>query len=129
MAAIVWDGGAAPGVRRPRQHDPRVQLVTAPPSRRRPGPGVYRRRRLVAVAVLLVMLAVAVQGATGLLRGSATAGTAPTPPVVLVADAGDTYWSLAARVHDGGDIRSTVDELVAANGGRDLRPGDRIVLR
>jgi DNA integrity scanning protein DisA with diadenylate cyclase activity len=45
-----------------------------------------------------------------------------------VAEHGDTYWGLAARVSPGGDLRSTVDALVRANGGRELRVGDRIEL-
>ena len=57
-----------------------------------------------------------------------SAGAAPVTPVVLVAQPGDSYWTLANLVHAGGDLRSTVDALVAANGGHDLHPGDRITL-
>ena len=53
---------------------------------------------------------------------------APAAPVVLVAQPGDSYWTLADRLDVGGDLRSVVDELVAANGGGELRAGDRIVL-
>jgi hypothetical protein len=59
---------------------------------------------------------------------SAAAGASPAAPVVLVAQPGDSYWTLARRLHVGGDLRSVVDELVAANGGGDLHAGDRIVL-
>jgi hypothetical protein len=41
---------------------------------------------------------------------------------------GDTYFSVASRFHRAGDLRATVDAVVAANGGRELRPGDRIVI-
>jgi len=46
----------------------------------------------------------------------------------IVAQPGDSYWTLANQLHVGGDLRSTVDALVAANGGGDLHAGDRIVL-
>jgi hypothetical protein len=47
---------------------------------------------------------------------------------VLVAQPGDSYWTLAGQVGTEGDLRSVVDELVDANGGRELQPGDRIVV-
>jgi hypothetical protein len=65
---------------------------------------------------------------THLAPSSASAGAVPVVPVVLVAQPGDSYWTLAEAVHAGGDLRSTVDALVAANGGGDLHPGDRITL-
>jgi hypothetical protein len=129
MAAITWD--------RIQEQDERgsrtvgrspLQLVTAPPSRRRPGAAVYRRRRLVALVLGLALLVVVVQLVGGVLSASASAGAAPAQPTVVVAHPGDTYWDLASQVHEGGDLRSTVDELVRANGGRDLLAGDRIVL-
>ena len=127
MAAIAWDRVDERTGRRVNDAAP-LQLVTAPPSRRRPDAARYRRRRLVALVVGLALLVGVVQLAGGLLSASATAGAAPSEPVVLVAQPGDSYWSLAAEVHDGGDIRSTVDALVDANGGRALRAGDRIVV-
>jgi hypothetical protein len=123
MAAIAYD-----------RHDGRIarrqalQLVTAPPSRRRPTEATYRRRRVVALVLALALAVAAVQGARSLLGASATAGAATVAPVVLVAEPGDSYWSLAATIHEAGDIRSVVDALVDANGGRELRAGDRIVL-
>jgi hypothetical protein len=126
MAAIAWDRieerDDRAGARRP------IQLVTAPPSRRRPNAAVYRRRRLAALVLALALLVVAVQVIGGVLSASASAGAAPTAPTVLVAGPGDTYWDLASQVHQGGDLRSTVDELVRANGGHDLHAGDRIAL-
>jgi hypothetical protein len=123
MAAIAWE----------RQHERierqrALRLVTAPPSRRRPDAAVLRRRRLVALVMALVLTTALVAGAVNLLRAPASAGSVPVAPVVLVAQPGDSYWTLANRIHEGGDLRSTVDHLVAANGGRELRAGDRIVL-
>ena len=126
MAAIAWDHLEDRDDRRARRVP--LQLVTAPPSRRRPDAVVYRRRRLVALLLALVVVLGAIQVASSALTSSASAGTTWTAPTVLVAQPGDSYWSLAARVHEGGDVRSTVDALVDANGGRDLRAGDRIVL-
>ncbi len=127
MAAVAWDriedrAGERVATRAP------LQLVTAPPSRRRPDASVYRRRRLVALVVGLALLVGAARIVGDALSASASAGTAPSAPVVLVAQPGDSYWSLAGRLDQGGDLRSTVDALVAANGGRDLHVGDRIVL-
>ena len=121
MQGATWDLPLA------RPSRPALQMVTPPPSRRVPA-GVYRRRRLVALVVLTVVLAVATFVGSQALTASAAAGTGPADPLVLVAEPGDSYWSLAGQIHDGGDIRSTVDTLVRANGGRELRTGDVITL-
>jgi len=78
--------------------------------------------------VLLLAVLVLTGRAAGSLLSTASAGEPARTPVVVVAEPGDSYWSLASEVHAGGDLRSTVDALVDANGGRELRPGDRIVL-
>lgn len=117
--ASAW---APAPVRRPQP----LRLV-APPSRRRPDAAVYRRRRVVAVLALAVLVLVTGRVA-GSLLSTASAGEPARTPVVVVAEPGDSYWSLAGDVHEGGDVRSTVDALVDANGGRELRAGDRIVL-
>jgi hypothetical protein len=124
MTAILTDW-------QPNRPAPRapLRLVTAPPSRRRPSAGVYRRRRAIVAAVLLAVVVLVAQAVLHVAGASASAGAAPAAPVVLVAQPGDSYWTLANQVHEGGDLRSTVDALVAANGGHDLQPGDRIELR
>ncbi|MCU1484127.1 MAG: hypothetical protein JWN67_873 [Actinomycetia bacterium] len=130
MAAIAWDR-IEERTDRSERVAPRspLQLVTAPPSRRQPSAATYRRRRLVALVVGLALLVAVAQLASGALFSSASAGTgAPAGPTVLVAERGDSYWSLAGEVSPGGDLRSTVDALVDANGGGDLHVGDRIVL-
>jgi hypothetical protein len=101
--------------------------IGRPPLRLVPG-AEFRRRRLLALVVILAFVSVLAAGASHVLRASSTAGSMPVAPVVLVAQPGDSYWTLANQIHDGGDLRSTVDELVAANGGRELHAGDRIVL-
>lgn len=105
----------------------------APPPRVAPPVPVPRRRPVATLAAAVVLSLATVLGVgagVSWLGGSATATSGPSAPspVVVVAEAGDTYWALAAEVHAGGDLRSTVDALVAANGGRELRAGDRIVL-
>ncbi|HEY2332122.1 MAG TPA: hypothetical protein VGH94_09370 [Acidimicrobiales bacterium] len=107
-----------------------LALVTAP-SRVRPSAAALRRRRLLAGAgVTLVALVsiISLRAGVAWLGGEGTAGVTSPTPAVVVAGPGDSYWALAARVHPGGDLRSTVDALVAANGGRELQPGDRVVL-
>jgi hypothetical protein len=49
-------------------------------------------------------------------------------PAVHVVEPGDTYWSIATSLDIPGPVMETVDELVAANGGDLLHPGDRLVL-
>lgn len=129
MAAVTWEPATWEWhhERVGRQRPP-LRPVTAPPSRRRPGAGVLRRRRLVVLTVALALTVLLVAGVGQVLGASASAGAVPAAPVVLVAQPGDSYWTLADQIYDGGDLRSAVDELVAANGGRELRAGDRIVL-
>jgi hypothetical protein len=128
MAAIAYDRlDRGTGWQRPPGPVPALRLVEGAAARR-PSATVLRRRRIVA----LVLVALAVVAVGRLLDASlgATATAAPVDrvPLTVVAQPGDTYWSLAARLDVGGDVRSTVDSLVRANGGHDLRAGDRIHL-
>ena len=113
MAAIAWDRYEDRGGRPP------LRLVSG---------AEFRRRRLVALVLALALTLALAAGVNRILNATSTAGAVPAAPVVLVAQPGDSYWTLANQIHDGGDLRSTVDALVAANGGRELRPGDRITL-
>jgi len=121
MAAIAWDRGAD------RSTDRYEDRGGRPPLRLVPG-AEYRRRRLVALLLIAALATLVVTTVSHVLSASSTAGSVPVAPVVLVAQPGDSYWTLANQIHAGGDLRSTVDELVAANGGRELHTGDRIVL-
>ncbi len=112
-------------------HGRQVPLVVVPAPAPRPSAATYRRRRLLVaglVALLLVPALLSVRAGVAWLGGEATAGVTSPAPAVLVAEPGDSYWTLAGRLHRGGDLRSTVDALVRANGGRELRAGDRLVL-
>ena len=87
--------------------------------------GVYRRRRLVAVVLVAVVAHAALRIASPLLGDPAVPLEAGA---VHVVEPGDTYWSIAGALDTDGDITGTVDALSAANGGRALQVGDRLVL-
>ena len=96
---------------------------------------MFRRRRILAVALLGCALLGARTIGTGLLGDLTDSGSSIVPdgPVlatgsVLVVEAGQTYWSIAESLRPTGDIRATVDALVASNGGRPLQVGDRLVV-
>ncbi len=126
------------GLDRRRSSDPAVQGHLPRSVRRVPlqavpaaAPVSYRRRRVVAAVLavfLLVAVVMAARAGLAWLGGEAAAGDASPVPTAVVAGPGDSYWTLAQRLDAGGDIRSTVDALRAANGGRELRVGDRVVL-
>jgi len=75
-----------------------------------------RRGRLARTFVVL-SLAVVLASVFGLQAGANTADTvgAPTPFIEVTAAPGDTLWSLATRMADGGDVRSLVDEIASVN--------------
>lgn len=130
---------------------PRLRPTTVPPGPRPPlrpalrvveggrAPGAvarrarYRRRRLAAATLLVAVVTTALFLANAVLAGSAGGGT-PTsaagtaPGAVHVVQPGDTLWSIARALDPGGDVRLTVDRLVALNGGAPLDVGQRLVL-
>lgn len=116
----------------------RTRLGVAPMSRgRRPDQAVYRRRRLMAVGLLLLAIA-AVLGVVQLTQagiggGPLTATGAAAGPGMIQAGAteyvvrpGDTLWSIAAALEPGRDERPLVDQLVREIGGTTLYPGEVI---
>ncbi|MFQ5556623.1 MAG: LysM peptidoglycan-binding domain-containing protein [Acidimicrobiales bacterium] len=99
---------------------------TPPPARVVP-PEVYRRRRLVALAVALgLMSGLASLGS----RAHATRPTDVVPPevVVHVVEPGDTLWHIARSLAPGDDPRPIVAELDRISGGPLLVPGQRLVI-
>lgn len=80
-----------------------------------------------------MVLTLAVVGAASLVQAvtGSSAGATDRPSLVSaqvhVVQPGETYWSIASEL-DRGDVRGTVDALVAANGGRSLQAGDRLTL-
>jgi hypothetical protein len=122
---------AAVATRRPSAVADRRQRTVAirqpEPANRLPA-HVYRRRRLLAVAagVLLVAVVVLLAGRVG--RATADLDGPPPAPAVYVVQPGDTLWSIAERVAPDADRREVVGRLSDAAGGSELVPGQRIEL-
>jgi hypothetical protein len=107
-----------------------------------PRPGVSarvaRRRRHVAFAVLLLLVASAVWALGGLLGwlgsgplaapGPDPSVAVPAAAVVHVVQPGETVWSIARSAQPHGEIRPLVDRLERELRGRALQVGDRLVL-
>lgn len=100
--------------------------------------GVTRRSGLVAaLTALSVALAVIVSASTSAPSPVRTTGEgarqAPgagqAPPAEYIVGPGDTVWSIARSLHPEGDLRSTVDRLIALNGSAALRVGQSFRLR
>ncbi len=120
---------------------PHLRLIQGGLDEAVPPPSIYRRRRLVALALAAALVVGAAAGA--LAARSALAGrvgsdplTAPAAatssgapdavvPTAVPAEAtavvvgpGDTLWGIARQITpEGGDVAATVDRLVARNGG------------
>ena len=123
-------------------HDPRrtraehataLRLVPDPvlrPARpratRSPSAGVFWRRRLIAASLGLGIVLAAAHAGTAL--GGSTTSTPERRPHVteVVVRPGDTLWTIAQRVAPRADPRRVVDEIAAARGTADVRPGDTI---
>ena len=75
-----------------------------------------RRGRLARTFVVL-SLAVVMASVFGFQAGAGTADSvgAPTSFIEVTVAPGDTLWSLATRMADGGDVRSLVDEIESVN--------------
>ncbi len=146
MAALMIDERTDPAQRvvdgprpDPRRSHLNVVRTPAPASRTtpvarypravaRPTPRVsaatYRRRRLVAVGVLIASVLVAGRaGAT--LGGTSLAAAGRGPSVVrYVVQPGDSLWTAAGELAPDEDPRAVVDALVQARGDEPLQPGE-----
>lgn len=96
-------------------------------------PTVYRRRRAVALMVVVtagLALVLALQGLLASLGGGAGAGPdrPPAPVAVYVVQPGDTFWGIARQLDPGGDPRPLVARMVAAHGSPALVAGERLAL-
>lgn len=98
--------------------------------RPQPSAAVYRRRRLVAAGLAVLLLVSLLNLALFVLGESASPSADATPVAELsvVVEPGDTVWSIAESLADGSDVRPVVDALVEANGGPQLAVGDRLVI-
>lgn len=81
----------------------------------------------VAIAVLALLLLSGVSGALGAdpLTHSEPPGA---PSARYVVRPGDTVWSIATELADGGDVRPVVDAIVDVRGSSPLQPGETILL-
>ena len=75
------------------------------------------RRGRLARTLLVLSLAVLLASVFGLSAGANTSDqkAAPTSFVQVTVAPGDTLWSLATRLADGGDVRALVDEIASVN--------------
>ena len=93
------------------------------------GMRLNRRGRLARTLVVL-SLAVVLASLFGLKAGAGTTDRvgAPTSFIEVTVAPGDTLWSLASRMADGGDVRAMVDEISAVNSleSAELAPGQKI---
>jgi Tfp pilus assembly protein FimV len=91
-------------------------------------PSVYRCRRLVflALAILVASVAILLAGRVG--HADAELEGPPPAPEVYVVRPGDTLWTIAAEVAPDVDRRDAVAQLTEAAGGDQLVPGQRIEL-
>lgn len=80
------------------------------------GARLNRRGRLARTFVVL-SLAVVLASIFGLKAGAGTTQSvgAPTSFIEVTVAPGDTLWSLASRMADGGDVRAMVDEISSVN--------------
>jgi hypothetical protein len=75
------------------------------------------RRGRLARTFLVLSLAVVLASVFGLKAGAGTPDQvgAPTSFIQVTVAPGDTLWSLASRMADGGDVRALVDEIASVN--------------
>ncbi|CAN2189916.1 cell division suppressor protein YneA [Candidatus Nanopelagicaceae bacterium] len=88
-----------------------------------------RRGRLARTFVVL-SLAVVLASVFGLKAGAGTTDAvgAPTSFIEVTVAPGDTLWSLATRMADGGDVRAMVDEISSVNSlaSAELQAGQKV---
>ena len=93
------------------------------------GMRLNRRGRLARTFVVL-SLAVVLASVFGLKAGAGTTDAvgAPTPFIEVTVAPGDTLWSLATRMADGGDVRAMVDEISIVNSlaSAELQAGQKV---
>jgi len=102
--------------------------------RRRPTAATYRRRRACVGIALAVVVAVGSVAAHDVLAGSGgdPASAAASQPAhvrtEVIAQPGDTLWSIASAHHGDVSITRYLDTLVDLNGGPTIQVGQTIVL-
>ena len=79
---------------------------------------------VVAVALLLLSGVSGALGADPLTHS----GSPGAPSARYVVQPGDTVWSIATDMADGGDVRPVVDAIIDVRGNAPLQPGEKILL-
>ncbi len=88
---------------------------------------VYRRRRLLVLAVVLSLLVGL--WSFGRSAQSATTHESRSPDaIVVVVQPGDTLWAIASWLDPGSDPRSLVEALSGIAGSDTLQPGQHLVI-
>ncbi len=143
--SIAFITQTAPQSHRTRSHR-QVDDGRVAAGRRRPLPvvsqAVYRRRRVVAVAVAIAALTMVTMVGAGVLAGpggvtASASGAGPAGgavdsqlvgPATVVALPGDTLWSIAERCR--GEISHSryLDALISYNGGASIEAGQVLIL-
>ena len=90
-------------------------------------PEVYRRRRLVVVALILG-LGLGLMSFGRQAGANRTAEAEAADAVTIVVEPGDTIWGIARTLAPGADPRPMADSLADLAGGTELQPGQRIVV-
>ena len=98
----------------------------------RPSAAIYRRRRLVVGTILAVLVAVGMVTTFDVLAGSggdpASAIESQPARSTVVAQPGDTLWSIANANHGEHSLTRYLDTLVDINGGATIQVGQQILL-
>ena len=110
-------GACRPRTGRPASVGPRVVQPA----------GVYRRRRLLVLAVV-ISLVVGLWSYGSSSQPTSTTATRSLDAVVVVVQPGETLWSIATWLDPGADPRRLVDELSDLTGSTTLQPGQRLVI-
>ncbi len=117
---------------RHRAHGGRPAHRPVRPAARRVSEATYRRRRAVVGTALAVFVAVGAVTAYDVLAGS---GSVPAAAVSsqpargsVIAQPGDTLWSIAGAHRGEVPLTRYVDKLVELNGGPSIVAGQSVVL-
>ena len=88
------------------------------------------RRGRLARTLLVLSLAVVLASVFGFNAGAGTTDSvgAPTSFIEVTVAPGDTLWSLASRMTEGGDVRALVDEIASVNAlaSADVQAGQKV---